>query len=198
MKRSHVIVLGWMLCAGSAFAQPPHKWYAGVDLGQAKLDRSSQSEQISAADETAMAYSLLAGYRFSRFFALEAGYSDLGEFSASPDPELGNVTSRSHGISLDMKIMWPIAKHFELELDIGNIWLKNDVSGSGGFLDTLEYSGSVPKFGIGFSVPVNERLAFDFAAVQYVNFFDMLEFDSDLHLFTEDTSTYMLGVRWNF
>ena len=54
-------------------------WYVGVEAGQSKLDRHDFIGVVSQ-DDSSEAWSVLAGYRCSRYFSLEGGYTDLGDF----------------------------------------------------------------------------------------------------------------------
>jgi len=69
-------------------------WYIGGQLGSATTNVSQQSLDKAAEDSNldaqsfdlqnqGTAYSLFAGYQFNSFFALEAGYLDLGERDVS-------------------------------------------------------------------------------------------------------------------
>jgi len=187
MKRSILLVLGLMLF-GNAFAQQPRKWYAGLDIGQTQLNRGGgDGVDLSGLDDKSTSWSLLAGYRFSRFFALEAGYTDLGQFSDQ------DFSSSSWGFMVNTRGILPIGKHFELDLLFGIVWMKRDLT-FGSVSDDV--SGTTGKFGIGFAVPVNERLAFNFEYNQYLDF--ALGFDDDFDLYVDDTTAYSLGVRWKF
>ena len=85
MRTRTVAALAALLFATTAaFAQAPagtQKIYVGVQVGQSRLDREDFNESVVRDDE-ATAYSLLVGYRFSRYFAMEAGYANLGEYTA--------------------------------------------------------------------------------------------------------------------
>src|SRR5687767_7898130 len=77
------------LAAAGACAQDPggeRKWYLGLDVGQAKLDHATAFEEESDLDDTSTAYTLRVGYQFNRYFALEGGYTDLGDFDATVTP----------------------------------------------------------------------------------------------------------------
>jgi OOP family OmpA-OmpF porin len=188
MKRSILVGLGLMLLAGSAFAQQPRKWYAGLDIGQTQLNRGGEDGvDLSGLDDKSTAWSVLAGYRFTRFFALEAGYTDLGEFSDQ------DSSSSTWGLMVNTRGILPIGKHFELDLLFGLVWMQRDLT-FGSVSDDV--SGTTGKFGIGFAVPVNERLAFNFEYNQYLDF--ALGFDDDFDLYVDDTTSYSLGVRWKF
>ena len=188
MKRSLVVMLALAFCVPGAFARQPGKWYAGLDIGQAKLDRSGGAQ--SGLDDTSVSYAVLAGYRFSRFFALEAGYTDFGDFS------LQDFKSSSQGFMINTRVIWPVAKHFELDAVLGGTWITRDISLSG--VGSSDANGFVPRVGLGFAIPVNDRLAFNFEWTQNVDWDLGIETEPDLALFSDDTSMYSLGVRWRF
>lgn len=188
MKKTIIVALGLMFCAGSVFAQQPGKWYVGLDIGQTQLNRSGEEDvDLSGLDDKSASWALLAGYRFSRFFALEAGYIDLGEFGDQ------DFSSSTRGIMVNARGILPLGKHFELDLLFGLVGMKRELT-FGSVSDDV--SGTTGKVGIGFAVPVNERLAFNFEYSQYLDF--SLGFDDDFDLYVDDTSGYSLGVRWRF
>ena len=135
---SMAVFVALIFAASGAFAQSPaatRKFYVGVQVGQSTLDRQS-SDLGANFDDHDVAYSLLAGYRFSRFYALELGYNDLGGFSAefpntcpaapSCPPDIGNTALKS--LVLNNVLVWPIAEHFHLKGTIGMNFY--EVSGS--------------------------------------------------------------------
>jgi hypothetical protein len=196
MKRSIIVVLGLMFCAESAFAQQAHKWYAGVDIGQAELSRSATGE-VADFDNKSTSYTLRGGYRFSRFYALEAGYSDLGEWHGSLDP-LNHFDISSRGPIINNLIMWPVAKHLELDLILGAIWMDREFSARAGTSGSSGGKMVVPMWGLGMSVPLNDRLAFNFESMQYADFSIGIQAEPNLDLTVEDTTMTSLGVRWRF
>jgi len=73
-----------MLVAGPAFAQD-QGWYAGLHLGQAQAKDACDGVSgpgISCDDKDTM-FRILGGYQFNKNLAVELGYNDLGEVSAS-------------------------------------------------------------------------------------------------------------------
>jgi OmpA-OmpF porin, OOP family len=71
--------LAFALAAGAAQAQSAEArgWYGGIDLGQgrARVDGLDDNRDTSVGVD--------AGYRFNRNFAVEGGYTRLGDFSPS-------------------------------------------------------------------------------------------------------------------
>ncbi len=79
-----------ILCATGAAEAAESGPYLGTDLGWAftsgnvawRTSPSTALEGPGLSDQD-VAWSLSTGYRFNRFFGVEAGYVDLGHFSAS-------------------------------------------------------------------------------------------------------------------
>lgn len=73
-----------MLVAGPALAQD-QGWYAGLTLGQSK--QKDACDGVSGAgiscDDKDTAWRILGGYQFNKNLAVELGYTDVGEVSAS-------------------------------------------------------------------------------------------------------------------
>ncbi|HET7811700.1 MAG TPA: outer membrane beta-barrel protein [Steroidobacteraceae bacterium] len=197
MKTRLMVALGLMFCAQGALAQQAHKWYAGVDIGQAELERLPLSGPGVDFDNQSTAYTLRGGYRFSRFYALEVGYTDLGEFHGSTDP-VNDFDISNQGFLVNNVFIWPVARHFELNLMLGAVLLDRKFTARGAASGSFEDSGVVPKVALGFSVPLNERLAFNLEWSQYADFAIGLQTEPDLDLTVEDTRMFSLGVRWSF
>lgn len=75
------LVFSWS-CAQAQDA-PTTKWYVSADVGKAKNGVSSYAYGLpdSPRDEKSEVYRVRAGYQFWRFFAMEGGYADLGNYS---------------------------------------------------------------------------------------------------------------------
>jgi len=125
-----IAALAALFCATTAaFPQAPadtQKIYVGVQFGQSRLDRENFHESVVRDDE-ATAYSLLVGYRFSRYFALEAGYANLGEYTAEFPlfcPGGSGCASDFGETSIDGLVLnaigiWPVSKHIHLKASLG-------------------------------------------------------------------------------
>lgn len=89
------------LASTAAFAQQADQrgLYAGVSVGQSKVKFEEDFPGVVGAtassvskDETDTAYKLYVGYRLHRNFAVEGGWTDLGEWTATR-----NVTAPAVG-----------------------------------------------------------------------------------------------------
>ena len=106
MKKAALIsALALSLGAGVAQAQttPRLGWYAGIDVGSAK------SKAGGLDDDSDFALGVNGGYRFHPNFAVEAGYSRLGNFSPSYDASAASLSGigilpLQYGVSLYGKI----------------------------------------------------------------------------------------------
>ena len=73
------------LAAGCGFSQGKghdHGWYVAVDYGKSHLENNDLSINSVEKDESSGALSIRVGYRFTRRFALDVGYTDIGDFTA--------------------------------------------------------------------------------------------------------------------
>jgi hypothetical protein len=78
-----IAALIWLPTASKA-AENSSGWYAGADLGQARL--SVEGLHIIGGQELSdTALSAHGGYRFSRHLALEGSFADLGDFRYTAD-----------------------------------------------------------------------------------------------------------------
>ena len=67
--------------AGTAAAQSESSFYIGGTVGQSDLKNGCSG--VDGCDKTDMAWRILGGYQFNRFFAAEIGYSDFGRTTTS-------------------------------------------------------------------------------------------------------------------
>jgi OOP family OmpA-OmpF porin len=114
-----------VVSCSSALAQDPG-WYFGANVGQAQssIDDARIANGLLGSGLSTIAiddtdrdtgYKIFGGYQFSKAFALEGGYFDLGKFgfvaNTSPAGSLtGNIALR--GINLDLVGTLPISERF--------------------------------------------------------------------------------------
>ena len=93
-------------------------FYIGGSLGQARLSDIGELETacdvagvLCVTDDSDTAFRIFAGYQFGRFFALEAGYVDLGEQQVGVEqPVLAEAALETHGGFLALLPQIPIGK----------------------------------------------------------------------------------------
>ena len=107
-------------------------------------------------DDRDFAYKAFGGYKVNRYFALEAGYFNLGEFSytAQTTPagtSTGNI--KISGFNLDLLGILPFTDQFSAFGRVGAQYAKSKDSfggtGAGAGNSNISYSGTNYKFGAG-------------------------------------------------
>lgn len=132
--RAWLVAPTLVLVGATAHAQWPgdRGWYGGIAAGQSSIDFGSLLPNAGATasaetrDDTDTAIKLFAGYRFNRHLAMEAGYTDFGDFSATRRitvPAPGSITSeiKSAGVHFDVLGIIPVGERFELYGRLGVI-----------------------------------------------------------------------------
>lgn len=125
-----VLLVVWTSAVNPAFAQsqPDTGFYLGGGLGISKagvstsglaaaLQRGGFTTVTTSADESSEGWKLFAGYQFHRNLALEAGYADLGTFSAfAATVPAGTTTTsfQSTAWGADLIAIWPVVRGFSL------------------------------------------------------------------------------------
>jgi len=130
--------------------------YLGAGLGYSTLDNNTLDRLDSAGantDDSDTAYKLFAGYQFNPNFAVEAGYVDFGDFSASAAvpgySAKAEVSADGFTAALIGKL--PIQNGFSVHGKLGMIaWDGNyKESDSDGWSYSESADGSDPFYGIG-------------------------------------------------
>jgi OOP family OmpA-OmpF porin len=171
----------------SAFAQASEPgWYIGGNVGQSQA--TFDTEEISGAlsdqgftvtshseDERDTGYKLFGGYQFNRYFALEGGYFDLGDFDFNADtmPQ-GNLhgSIEFNGLNFDVVGILPITEKFSALGRIGANYAKADASVNGtGAVSTLDPNSSEHatnvKVGVGLEYAFTKSVAMRVEAERY-------------------------------
>src|SRR4051794_14468938 len=113
-----------------ALAHAQGGWYAGVDVGDAKIDAKIEEYVLfggvtDRSRSSTVGYRLHGGYQFGRFFALELAYVDFGEIESHFEPNdcpygargpcpLDLRTSIS-GVVANMVGLLPLGEHWFLD-----------------------------------------------------------------------------------
>jgi OOP family OmpA-OmpF porin len=119
--------------SSTAVANDVDGWLLGANIGQstariddAKIRANLLSTGLTSAtfsnDEKNIAFKLFGGYKFNRYFAVEGGYFDLGQFgyTATTVPAGSLVgTIKIKGINLDAVGMLPIDDKFSAFARVG-------------------------------------------------------------------------------
>jgi len=189
-------------------------WYAGLDVGSASSD-AEIDEYVFLGDTTARGsgsttgFRLHAGYQFGRFFALDLGYVDFGQFEnhfdpddcpfGAPGPCPFDVRTSINGVIGSLVGILPIGEHWLLDarLGYGNIKVEtNEIAGAG--LDGSNTNAGF-HYGIAGGYRLDEHWEFrlDYSAYDQEDFGLTLGGDFGAYNLGETTMT-SLGVtyRW--
>ena len=110
---------------------PDRHFYAGIDIGQAELNPDHSEFHLGARRESkSTAWKLRFGYQFSPRFALEAAYTDFGDYDGSamgifvPTAPVGalapgDYTTSAKGMELSAVGTWPLGEVFYLGGAVG-------------------------------------------------------------------------------
>ena len=201
-------LLLWSLATASLAQQAsqPHKWYVDLGVGESTLDHESGFTEVDDRDTS---YSLRIGYRFTRFFALEAGYIDIGDFSSSIIPSCGagpcppsiRESSSIDGWLLNSRFIWPVARHFQLNASLGALYPQRNttvaVTPGDTYGDSYENGGF--SYGFGVAVPINDRFEIGLDFTQYFELGFGFDFSSTPSIQSDsDARVIALDLRLRF
>ena len=119
-----------MAFTGPALAQDTG-FYAGLHIGQTSVDDACTGiggPGVSCDDKDS-AWKILGGYQFNRHFAVELGYTDLGEVSASGPG--GSASVESTAFEVVAVGIFPIADKFSIYGKLGMYRGETDASAPG-------------------------------------------------------------------
>lgn len=185
-SRTPALALVVVVCACTVRApQTQVQWfksgvYVGVMAGVADLGVSSAELEEDLADlghlsnvdldDSDLAYTFYAGYRFEQPFAIEVGYVNLGEIEASittPSPlgpfvnDLDNVVPfLGEGYYIDAR--WYAIDTDRVHVGVGGgVWLweaEVEAAGALGGFDLIDEDGIDPVLGINVLIDLTDRI----------------------------------------
>jgi OOP family OmpA-OmpF porin len=174
MKRLWLIAVA--LAAGTAFAQQqkPGKYYIGLDVGQSRIEAGQgflvPVEEIQHGNDVGFKASF--GIQISRYFAVEAGYTEYGNFKAenvaytcptgySP-PCAYDVSAGVHGPFTNVVGLVVFSDHWSLSGRAGLQYALSSLSARDPDVPSSEISSDEDSFGflygVGLNYQVNPRL----------------------------------------
>ncbi|GHG63203.1 porin OmpA [Alishewanella longhuensis] len=204
-----LLMLSFNSLASSETDYKANGWHVGINLGQssAKIDGDSIKANLENTgfdvnalnqDRHDQGYKLYAGYKFSSYFVLEAGYFDLGRFSFNANTlPVSNYTGRTgvKGWNLDLVGILPISDSWSVLARVGVT--RNDTKtrfSSNGLINTSvnnqDNSYTKHKFGLGVQYDISDAFIVRLEAERY-RMDDLVGNDGDVDLYT-------LGVVYRF
>lgn len=161
-----------LIFTGSALAAEPYKQigvYIGANAGWSKWDDDNQLPDHKGIDDNDITWQINAGYKFNRYFAVDARYMDLGKYDVvGTDVNFRAWSANAIGIL-------PLSSNWELfgEVGAGRIRDKKESS-----LDETQYN-----LGGGIRWAINRHLSLSAQANMYR--FKIRELDdSHNHIYT--------------
>jgi hypothetical protein len=214
MKTARLVLatlLGFTLAqaavSGGSTAPPAHKAYVAADVGNS---RSRGGFSGSETTEGSTGYDVRAGYQFSRYFALELGYVDLGSFdyeyrpTCIPEAECDVDTHvEMRGPFVNAVGIFPLNDHWQLKARAGFFRLKISSTESGpGAPDVSPRffnTNSGVSFGIAAAYRLNDNIDLELSWTHFEQVDLGLSVGGDVSAFAEDTSTMTaIGVAYRF
>ncbi|VXC37950.1 OmpA family protein [Massilia sp. 9I] len=200
--------------ADSAFVNPDwanSAWYMGAGVGRtrAKIYNNDLARRMSGAglpltgfnaDNKDTGYKLFLGKQFNRYFAVEAGYFDLGEFSfdaMTTNNRMLHGETKFRGVNLDLVGQLPLSERFSLLARAGVQYARATTHYSGNVLNAV--SGPNPphegrrhaKLGLGAEYKFTEALALR-AEIERYRVTDAVQNNGDVHM-TSLSLVYKFG-----
>jgi OOP family OmpA-OmpF porin len=174
-----VSLLAFLICAPAAQAG---KIYLGASAGDASLEVAELDARFDVDDT---GYKLFAGYRFLKFWALEAHYTNLGSFAADIAGTAIDADADLFGVA-GLGIL-PVTPKVDLFVKIG--YVRWDTAGivSDGIDDvSLNDDGMDLSYGAGIAYRITQRTGI---RLEYETF----DFDN-----AEDVKFTSLGLQFKF
>ena len=140
-------------------------WYAGIAIGQAKVDTLDCDLDIScSSDDSDTSLKVYGGYQFNANGAVEFGYVDLGEATINgTDSFLGTTAAsfETDGFNVALTGFLPVSNNIAVTGKFGLFFWNLDVGLNTSFLgsSSLSEDGSDLMYGIGVQFGVTEQIA---------------------------------------
>ena len=154
-------------------------WYMGAGVGQSRadIDNAGQLRGLNAngetmnsykADERDVGFKLFGGKQLNRYFAVEAGYYDLGKFDFEATTSGGGILrgeTKYRGVNLDLVGQLPLTERLSLLGRIGGQYTKATSRFSGNRLNAVTTPNPPnegrrgAKAGVGLEYKLTEAMA---------------------------------------
>ncbi len=220
-----MVGLALSLASTASFAEDGSGWYFGVtggeakaaDLDQATLDAivldsfESNGAQVlsgrSTLDDSDTSFSLFGGYRFSEYFAVEAGYVDFGSFEyrssgvvdpigpPPPAPATYSVDFESSGFTASALGSVPLGSSFDLHGRAGILFADTKITesasiGTASARDSYSANSQDLFYGIGVGLHLAQHWSFSLDWQQFKDVGD------DEETGESDVNRLSLGVSY--
>ena len=132
LRSSYSIVLINAALLSTPAISEERPWYIGFKGGVTQFDDACESAATSC-DDSDYGYGIFSGYQFHKNFAVEIGYSDLGEASARyPSRPGSEFKGELSLLDLSLRAHWPVFKAINLYGKAGATWENTKVTADNG------------------------------------------------------------------
>jgi OmpA-OmpF porin, OOP family len=162
---ARALFVGILLSAatGASAQGPGGGFYLGGALGQATFKEwCTTGGTFNSCNDTDTAWKLLGGYRFNRYFAVEASYVEWGEVTASLNlgvPPAREVAASQHSYGLAAVGTLPVGERFELFGKAGFLQNEQETRRVSPNPSTLQRDESAFHYGLGAKYAVTNNWA---------------------------------------
>jgi OOP family OmpA-OmpF porin len=179
MKKQKGLMIASLMGAAIAFSTPSAfaqargeaGWYLGGSLGQSKVDIEDCGGAVTC-DEEGTAWRILGGYQINRNFAVELGFHQFGDASASGPG--GSINFEANAFELVGLGAFPLGNQFSVYGKAGLYRGETKVTGSTvltGPIDIKETNTDL-TYGIGAQYDINRQLGVRAEWQRYTNMGD--------------------------
>jgi OOP family OmpA-OmpF porin len=197
-----LVLLAYALVPGLAPAADPAPDSRGFYLG-ASLGASHSSDwcgpfldaTVVTCDNSSTGYKLYGGYRFNDFVGFEAGYIDLGNFSATLDSSFGAISDKIKlkGATAHAVLFLPVTPEFSVFGKAGSIYwnLKSET-----YIDSVPANRSDSGFDVAVGIGAQYFLTRHFAVRAEFEYFPNLGNANTVG--DTDQQLWTIGGVWKF
>jgi OmpA-OmpF porin, OOP family len=165
-------------------------WFVGGSFGQSKLDCDTSGVPGASCDDSDTAWRVFGGYQINRHFAVELGYSTLGEATASAPGITATVEAKAFDL-VAVGIL-PINQQFSVFGKLGMYQADSDLSSNTPLIGSASDKNTDVTYGVGLQYDFGKNLGLRGEWQQYKKVgSDQVGGDGDVDVFS-------IGVLWKF
>lgn len=154
---SLAILLATTMIGSAAHAAEQNGFFVEAGVGMSSVDTGVDGVPGLSVDEEDVSFSIGAGYSFTKMFALEAGYVDLGEVEFSVPAAAYTASLSADGFYFGPRLTLEITPQFEVYGRVGVFAWDAEFKDSLG--DSGSDDGTDIYFGIGAAYKISEQVS---------------------------------------
>lgn len=151
-------------------------WYGGLGLGMSEIKGACDgiAGPGISCDEKDTAFKIFGGYQVNQNFAVEIGYTDLGEATAS-FAGFGSVSIAASGFEALAVGIAPINQQWSMYGKVGFFRWDVDTTDGTGLVGSASASGTDLTYGVGINYKLSKNAAL---RVEYQKYNDIGDFNT--------------------